>query len=92
MEIKASEGRQQPRLNPGQNLDFPVVVPEGVEAWRVVLAYWELGTPNKFADIYDQPAAPNKLTNVVDRLWTLLEQPPKARSRPGIARTGEVVE
>lgn len=76
---RSSGVRQQPRLNPGQSLDFPVIVPEGAESWRVTL-------------VYDEVAPTNKVLNVVDRVLILLGRAPRPQSRAFVVRTEEVME
>ena len=64
-------------LSPGQSLDFPVIAPEGLEAWRVSLVCRELPNTNKFAV-------------ALNRFMSLLGRPPTPKAH--IVRTEEVTE
>ena len=76
--------QQEPRLNPNQSLEFPVIVPEGAESWRVALAYSELVASNRLTYVRDQ----------VLRLRVLgfLPRAPRPESTSFMVRSEEVVE
>jgi hypothetical protein len=78
--VRTTEGiQQEPRLNPNQSLEFPVIVPEGTESWRVALTYNELIASNRF-------------TYARDQVLSFLRRAPRPESTPFIVRSEEVVE
>jgi hypothetical protein len=68
---------QPPSLKPGESLDFPVIVPQGTESWRVRL-------------VYDELAATNSVTRLSDSVLTILRLPPRVKQKPFVVWSEEV--
>ena len=69
--------KQQPQLKAGESLEFPVIVPEGAESWRVGL-------------LYDESAPSNKVTRLADRALSFLRRPPRSRYKPFMVWSDEI--
>jgi hypothetical protein len=71
MSFTSTSPEQQPKLKGGESLEFPVIVPEGTESWRVGFVYNEL-------------ARSNQITRLTDRALSLLHRPPRSLYKPFI--------
>jgi hypothetical protein len=66
-----------PTLKPGQNLDFPVIVPNGTESWRVGV-------------VYEVLASSNNITHLIDTTLDFLRLPPRDESKRFIDFSEEI--
>ena len=63
-------------LKPGESLEFPAIIPGGIDRWRVGVSYYELPASNKLTALVDRGMAlVGKRVNREERLFGAYSEP-----------------